>query len=140
MTIIFDFNRTLYNPETAALMPGALQLLEALRATGHTLYLVSKKEAGREAKPETLGINSFFTQMYFVEEKGEALKKIISASPTPVFVVGDYLYEEVRIGNKLGAKTIWFKAGRFANLLPEEADDEPWRSVTSLEEVLPLIR
>ncbi len=120
-------------------MPGALELLRALKGAGHNLFLVSKLEAGREETLTALGMSSFFEETFFVEEKGETLKKIISTSPSPVFLVGDHLYSEIRLGNKLGGKTIWLKVGRFANLLPEEPDDEPWRTVSSLEEVLPLI-
>lgn len=139
MTIIFDFNRTIYDPEQGTAMPGALELLRALKAAGHNLFLVSKLEAGREDALKTLGMSSFFAETFFVEEKGETLKKIIHASPTPVYVVGDYLYEEVRIGNELGARTIWLRAGKFKDLTPQGARDVPWRTIAHLQEVLPLI-
>ncbi|MES2006772.1 MAG: HAD hydrolase-like protein [Patescibacteria group bacterium] len=139
MTIIFDFNRTLFNPDTRALMPGAFELLQGLFTQGHTLALISRLEADREDTFRNLKIEQFFSSVEFVEEKGEALKKIITASLPPVYVVGDHLHDEIRAANRLGAKTIWFKRGRFANLVPEEKDDEPWRVIDDLMQVKGLI-
>lgn len=139
MTIIFDFNRTIYDPDAGALVPGALVLLQNLFAKGHTLFLVSKLEAGREAALEHLGIRHFFTDAKFVENKREALEEIIRASPPPVYVMGDHLHDEIRAGNALGARTIWLKRGRFMNLIPEGKDDEPWRTVDDLMHIEELI-
>src|SRR4051812_25023474 len=46
MTIIIDFNRTIYDPEVGELLPGALDLLQTLQGAGHELYLVSRIEVG----------------------------------------------------------------------------------------------
>lgn len=139
MTIIFDFNRTIYDPDTGALVPGALALLQNLSAIGHKLYLVSKFEAGREAALDELGIARYFEAASFVDDKRNAFEKIIRASAAPVFVIGDHLHGEIRIGNSLGAKTIWLRRGRFAHLTPEEKDDEPWRVIDDLMQAEELI-
>lgn len=139
MTIIFDFNRTIFNPETGSLLSNALEVLKTLRGRGHTLYLVSRLEPGREAALSDLGIDGYFKEAKFVNDKREALKEIISASPSPTYVIGDYLHDEIRAGNELGAKTIWLKRGRFADLIPKNKDEEPWHTIDDLMEVLELI-
>jgi FMN phosphatase YigB (HAD superfamily) len=57
----------------------------------------------------------------------------------PVYVVGDYLHNEIRMGNKLGAKTIWFKQGRFSTLEPETEQDIPWKTITDMKQLHELI-
>ena len=136
MTIIYDFNRTIFDPETGTLMDGALTLLQIHTAEGHTLHLVSKREADREATLARLGIGKYFDSVQFVEEKQDALKALIEAAETPVYVIGDHLHSEIRLGNRLGARTIWLKRGRFADLRPEGPDDMPWRTISHLGELL----
>ena len=43
--VIFDFNRTLYDPDSRQLAEGALQLLGRLRSRGYAMCLISKKSA-----------------------------------------------------------------------------------------------
>jgi FMN phosphatase YigB (HAD superfamily) len=135
MKIIFDFNRTLYDPDTDALVPGVLELLAELSALGAELHLVSKLEAGREDTLESLGLCNFFTTTAFVEDKEHAIRRIAESSTLPMYVVGDHLHNEIRIGNKYGAKTVWFKRGKFMELKPESEYDVPWRTAGDMKEV-----
>lgn len=139
MTIIFDFNRTLYNPDTMTLMEGAMAMLRTLKELGHSLYLVSKREAGRTKALEELEISEFFTDICFVDTKEAAIEKIIREAADTTYVIGDYLHNEIRIGNRLGARTIWFQRGKFAHLTPETRHDIPWRTVQTLDDVPVLI-
>jgi FMN phosphatase YigB (HAD superfamily) len=140
MNIILDFNRTLFDPETAALLPDALELLQDLHKKGHTLHLISRLEPGRETTLESLGIQVFFTSIAFVDNKEKPMAEVIKkAGGKCVYVIGDHLYGEIRIGNRLGAKTIWLKRGRFAGLMRTSLDDEPWRTVEHLKEIKELI-
>lgn len=136
MIIIFDFNRTLYDPETGGLFDGAIELLSKLSARGDELHLVSKLEPTRSLAFLTkLGIAHFFKTTAFVTDKSDALRRLIETAPAPVYVVGDYLHGEIRIGNKHGAKTIWLKHGMFSSLMPEMQDDVPWRTVRNMKEI-----
>lgn len=45
--IIFDFNRTLFDPEQSALAPGALALLDVAKNKGYTLVLLAKAAPSR---------------------------------------------------------------------------------------------
>jgi len=140
MTIIFDFNRTLFDPETGLLLEGAQAVLAKHHGEGKTLHLISRKEGDRDETLERLGIKGFFTSVSFVEDKHEALRQRIASSEGPVYIVGDHLHTEIRFGNRYGAKTVWLKRGRFSNLLPETDEDIPWRTIGSLMELnnLPL--
>lgn len=135
MTIIFDFNRTVFDPDSGALVPGALRLLTTLKERGVPLHLVSKREAGRDDALQRLGIAHFFLSTSFVDDKEERLRELISESSDTTYVIGDHLHNEIRIGNRHGAKTIWLKRGRFASLTPESDEDHPWRTVSNLHEI-----
>ena len=56
--------------------------------------------------------------------------------PYELAVVGDRLKKEIKIGNKLGMKTIWFQSGKFASELPETEEEKPVHIITHLLEVL----
>ena len=136
MTILFDFNRTLYDPETGELMVGAYDLLSALSSNGHVLHLISKFEPERMESLQNLGIRNFFQSVSFVPDKSETMRKIIESSQDTVLVVGDHLHGEIRIGNRLGARTVWLKRGRFSSLEPEGPEDQPWATIEELTDIL----
>lgn len=136
--MIIDYNRTLYDPEEDCLFQGALELLQALKKKEVTLVLVSRKEEGRSTRLSELGIEDFFSEILFVEEKNEQLFRAIRTRYPGQFcyVLGDYLYQEIRAGNQACAATIHFKHGKFAECVPESHEDIPDVVVTQLSEVL----
>ena len=136
MIIIFDFNRTIYDPETDACVPGVGAVLAELFARGETLHLVSRREPGREGVLASLDVEHFFTSVSFLDEKETAIRRIIQAANETVYVVGDHLHDEIRIGNRLGARTVWLRRGKFAGLMPEMDEDVPWRTIEDIREVL----
>lgn len=136
--IIFDFYRTLYDPDIEDLMPDSLMVLKSLWQSNFELILITRKEQGRPELIESLDIDKYFSQILQVNEKGRALQKVIKSHPERSFVViGDRAHEEIVIGNKLGTKTIWLRAGKFASELPESF--KPTHTVNSLIEILPLL-
>ena len=139
MTILFDFNRTLFDPEKQELCDGALPLLSALEESGATLYVLSRIEVGRPALLDSLGIRRYFVEVLFVEDKRSAIQKIVTEASDTTYVVGDHLHDEIRIGNTCGARTVWVRHGKFADLKPEGVHDVPWRTVRALAEVHSLL-
>ena len=133
MIIIFDYNRTLYDPETGELVVGAREAVEALSARGATLHLVSRNEPGRTDALHALGLAEYFASISFVDDKEAPMRKIAETANAPLYVVGDHLHNEIRIGNRIGARTVWLKAGKFEGLVPESPHDEPWRTIERLE-------
>ncbi|KND47527.1 MAG: hypothetical protein AB199_03795 [Parcubacteria bacterium C7867-004] len=139
MTIIFDFNRTIYDPETDTAVPGALEALTHFAERGMTLHLVSRREGGRDDVLDTLGVRDFFASVAFVGDKGPVIQELVSGSSGTVYVVGDYLQSEIRAGNKAGAKTIWLKRGLFAGHAPTYGTDVPWATIKHMQELIEII-
>ncbi len=143
IVVVFDFNRTLYDPDTKALLPGVMQLLDELKARSVPMYLVSKADESRPQLLGELGLEGFFADSFFVERKDPALfleiTRRANVHPKDTYVIGDYLHKEIRSGNQSGMKTIWLKRGKFADLKPESETDVPWRTVEEMNDVLELI-
>ncbi|MCH8986880.1 HAD hydrolase-like protein [Patescibacteria group bacterium] len=141
--IIFDFNRTLYDPEVESLNPDAIFVLKTLQKRGFEFYLVSRKERNRKNLIKKLGIRPYFKRVIITRKKNEELfRDILSyaqVAPRNSFVIGDRTQEEIFLGNKCGMKTIWFKTGRFANELPKSKDEEPTYIVRRLKEIIRIV-
>ena len=138
MKIIIDYNRTLFDPETRDLYPGAFTLLEQL-AVRHDLYLVSKNEPGRSTRLEQLGISRFFKQTYFVEEKTPDLFVSILENAQG-FVIGDKLNSEIAAGNAANCVTIRVCQGKYALELAQNSGQQPTHTVLSLVEVPEIVK
>lgn len=142
-TLIFDLNRTLYDPETSELLPDTLPVLQSLKERGIHMHLLSRNEPGRSNLLHEHGIFDFFDTIQFAEEKSAlvfaSIIRSIGVAPADIYVIGDYLHEDVRFGNQCGSRTVWLKRGKFSFLQPEGPDDEPWKTVTGLLEILDCI-
>jgi phosphoglycolate phosphatase-like HAD superfamily hydrolase len=99
-TIIFDFNRTIYDPELEALLPDALETIETLLARKYSLHLVSRNEIGRENILLELNLVKYFKTVTLVETKSAEIFSVIidaeEAALKDVYVIGDYRHEDVR--------------------------------------------
>lgn len=139
MNIIFDYNRTLFDPETQSLYPGVPVLLKSLSLL-HTLFLVSRKEPIRMQTIDQLGIAHLFTQVLFVEQKTPELFATLVSNPEGTLVVGDCLRSEIEAGNLFGATTVHIKQGMFRNELPAYPMQVPTYTLDSLDELPALIQ
>ena len=119
--IIFDFNRTLYDPEKGVLIEGAAEIIEHC-SRSHRLALISMREKGRDGLIGTLGIASFFSSIVITDAKtAELFKEVIAscgATPGETVIIGDRVTDEIAIGKEIGTKAIWFRAGKFASIEP----------------------
>ena len=142
--IIFDFNRTLYDPDADKLISGAKFVLRILCRRGFSLYLISRAGKSRRALIRSLGIEHYFSRVIVAKEKSKKDFKRIVASKTvdrhSSFVVGDRVRKEIRIGNELGLQTIWLCAGKFAGERPVKKIEQPIHTARSLRDVLRIIR
>lgn len=139
MKIIFDYNRTIFNPETDTLYDGVFELLKDL-SLKHNLVLVSKDEMGREAKLKDFGIVKYFDNTIFVEEKTAEIFKSLVKDNEKVLVVGDRVRGEISIGNKLGFITIWVNQGKFANEIPRNQNEIPNHSISEIKYLSEIIK
>lgn len=141
MNIIFDYNRTLFNPENNQLYEGVYEILDNL-SKEHQLFLFSYNEFGREKFMKDIDITKFFSKIALVENKNEEnMSALIENNPDKTtFIVGDRLRDEIAIGNKLGYQTIWLRKGKFASELPASADEHPKHTINSIEEIYNIIK
>lgn len=138
MKIIFDYNRTIFDPETNELYPGVFELLRYLQPN-HELFLVSRNEPDRLKRFETFGLTNIFKKVYFVPEKNLELFKKISNNEKNTFVIGDSLNDEIKIGNTLGFLTIRIKQGKFKDVKPTSTDEIPNFELNNIESIRDLI-
>ncbi|XLQ19693.1 MAG: HAD hydrolase-like protein [Candidatus Moraniibacteriota bacterium] len=141
--IIFDFNRTIYNPENKELISGAFDVLTKLYSEkNNILYLISRNEGEekRELILEQFKIKKYFKEVLFVDKKNVQLfKRIIKeerVKTEQVYVIGDYLHEEIRYGNICGVNTIWFRNGKFRNMKEKCVEDKPNKVITNIKEII----
>jgi len=142
--IIFDFNRTIYDPDKNCLAPYVKFILRILIRRGFTLYLISQANLSREDLIGNLGIKQYFSKIIITKNKSKkdferiVALKLIDRNAS--FVIGDRTRKEIRIGNSLGLQTIWFKAGKFANEKPRTKNEQPKYAVRKLKDVLKIIK
>jgi len=141
--IVFDFNRTLHDPDSDSLVPNVRLVLDELKNKGHTLPLLSRREGGRDAPVDSLGTRDYFSKAYFVDQKSvDNFKVILSeydARASSGFVVGDYVPDEIAFGNKIGTTTIWARRGKFSDLTPALPHEHPNYTVRNLRDILEII-
>jgi putative hydrolase of the HAD superfamily len=140
--VVFDFNRTLFDPDQGRLIDGALELLEKLKTAGHFLILLGKAPRGRGELIKELGIEKYFNKIILKDEKTiedfKTAKKLVPPD-SYAYAVGDRIKKEILLANLAGFKTIWFKNGRYAVEEPSTEDEQPWMTINSLNELYNLV-
>jgi FMN phosphatase YigB (HAD superfamily) len=130
--IIFDWGRTLHDPQVDALFPGVLQLIKRLSET-YILVLVSlavtqTTEERRKTIAESGVADYFKVILVNTEHKDEMYDEVIKdlgLSSDEVALVDDQVIRGVAWGNRHDALTVWLKKGKFSEKLPNEETGEP---------------
>lgn len=137
--IIWDFNRTLYNPDAGALIEGAVDVLICARQKGYTSILFSKNKAGEtpiKEQLDRLDISEYFQAVIESEEKDikdiERLLSLYLPDKTNSYLISDRAQTDISVGNALGFKTVWFKNGKFAHDLPRTTKETPLFTIDRL--------
>lgn len=140
--VIFDFYRTLYDPGTGHVMPGARMLLSELRRRGVRMCLVSMGGGDRERELASTGLREFFVEVFIVPEKSVGVfERCLAALRLPrseVAVVGDHPFKEIAIGNEMGLFTVWLCQGVVVRHFSASTVGASV-TVSSLREVLPAL-
>lgn len=136
--IIFDWKRTLYDPSTGSLLPGAGDVLQTLSERPLDLILIGKGGTDMDDALDTLGVRSYFSAVHFVPGKSNELfgQYISRESPQSTLVVGDRAQGEIAIGKRLGASAIWLRAGQFSDELPLPDLPPPDQIIRDISELL----
>lgn len=143
-SIIFDWKRTLYDPDSKTLISGARELLEFVQNKNIPMILMGKVkgEEDMEGEVERLGVRTFFKQIIFAEgvkDPNRFMPYISKDDSKKTVFIGDRVRSELEIGKKLGTTTIWVKQGKFATEEPENEDQKPDYTVLSLHECIRLL-
>lgn len=141
--VIFDFNRTLFDPESGKLLPKARFVLRTLLRRGFGLFLISRREKSRAGLIKKLKISTYFSGKVFSEEKSvDDFAKLLGSNinRNSGYVVGDRVREEIKIGNILKLKTIWLKSGKFSKETPRTKNETPDFKIDHLNEILRILK
>jgi putative hydrolase of the HAD superfamily len=132
--------------EMTACLPGAIEGLEALRALGLKLALVTNGSAATQrAKIERFGLARLFDHIQIEGEAGfgkpeeQAYRHAMAAldvAPHETWMVGDHLEWEVAMPQRLGLRAVWCDG--FARGLPADAGVTPDHVIVSLRELAEL--
>ncbi|OGM20813.1 hypothetical protein A2863_01570 [Candidatus Woesebacteria bacterium RIFCSPHIGHO2_01_FULL_38_9b] len=140
--IIFDFNRTLFNPETNKFSHNVGKILTKL-SKGFSLGLISSREKGREDLIKTWKTAKLFrcTKIVKIKTESEFIKmsNLLNANPKYIVVVGDRIKDEILIGNRLGMVTVWLKKGKFSSEIPQKISEEPDFIINNLSQLTKLL-
>jgi FMN phosphatase YigB (HAD superfamily) len=141
-TVIFDWKRTLYDPDDKVLIPGSRELLDALRSKGMQMALIGKGDEDMHAEVERLGVKEYFSHISFREGvKDDALfSEHMSKDPHETLFIGDRIRSELAVGKRLEAQTMWVRQGKFADEAPESEAQQPDHMVFSLSEAAQLLK
>jgi len=139
--IIFDFNRTLYLPEINKIPEKTVQLLNKLKNEGFGMALLAKKEKNRNKLIEK--VSFFFIIIKQVNKKSEKdfiyILDKLNFKKKEAIVIGDRIKSEIKIANKAGIKTIWYRNGKFKDELPNNKYEYPNYTITEIEELPKLL-
>ena len=134
---IFDFNRTLFDPEQNRIEEDAFPLLELIRAKRYKLALLSV--GGEEREEQIQPIASFFDAIVIVPDKSERcfleIAQQLAVKPSTIIVVGDRIEREIVLGKKCGMKTIWLQRGQFSTERPKNEQEQPDYTFTCLSDI-----
>lgn len=141
--IIFDFLRTIFDPDKESFLENAICVLENLRSE-NTLVLYTSQEGdkNREEKLTKLQMEIFFDEICLVETKNKRTIRSIAQrhgkTKKNVIVVGDRVRSEIKIGKQNGFETIWLRKGKYQDELPSEKDEQPDYMIDDLKDLLKL--
>lgn len=141
-TCIFDWKRTLYDPQTHGLIDGALDVLKWLQSQQAKVVLIGKGTQDMYDEVDRLGVKAYFSYIHFREgPKDISLYTQFIDIPRPkdTVIIGDRITSEISVGNSLGATTIWIRQGKFADEAPTQPQQQPNHTITALPELVPLL-
>lgn len=140
--VIFDFNRTLFDPTIYALYDGVKPMLQEL-SSRKQIFLYSRKSWNRGGLLRRLEIDDYFKGAYFVEQKTkENLGQILSEhglEPRECVIVGDMIADELCVGSELGVTTVWFCPDIFDGVEAQGVQCVPEHTVKTIEELRDLL-
>jgi len=144
--IIFDWGRTLYDPERSRLFPETKSVLANL-SKKYKLAIVSLVSEGtvtdRSKLLKAQGVDRYLSSVMFSPlQKNTSyvgtLRKL-KVRPREVAIVDDRVVRGIRWGNRYGCITVWLRRGKFKDELPTNDVDSPMFTIMNLNELLAIL-
>lgn len=145
--LVFDWNRTLFDPETGKESPGAYEVLKECVSRGLRLALASSagKAADttvetRVAQIEASPLRRFFEIVKITNgDKDVMMDEIVihfNTERKKILIVDDRMVRGIRYGNQKGIPTAWLQKGKFSTEAPTEETGIPTFILASLKDLL----
>ncbi len=134
--------------EHIELFPDVLPGLKALKKQGLKLVLITSGIFERQSKKiELLGLQKEFDLILIHDIEKDVSKEAkfkfalrkLNLKPSDVVVIGDRIYNEIKIANKLGMVSVRMLKGRYKSLRPRNALEEPDYAIKGVSELQPLL-
>ncbi len=143
--IIFDWVGTLAE-RGRKLFPFSKEVLINLKSRGYKLGLVSIAGFGIERRWEDLqetGVIDFFDsiQIDVIKTPKHYLDcmKSMRTLPDSTIIVDNEMMAGIKLGNKLGCRTVWIQKGEYAHEIPNEDTGEPTYKIDSVKDLITLL-
>ena len=81
-----------------------------------------------------------FKRTLFVNSKTVEVFETIARTGENVYVIGDNIYGEIKIGNQMNFITVLVKQGKFSSLLPIMKDHRPKYTINDIRELKELLK
>ncbi len=138
--IIWDFNKTLYNPDTQKLYNGAKELLEncskRYKQAIVTAALLNPNK--RRNLIKKINIEKYFEQIVINIKTPKIFSTLcdqIYCSSKDTYVIGDGYLKEISAGNQLNMKTIWIDRKGTSKLKEKILRLKYWKKISCLSEL-----
>lgn len=135
LTLLIDWNRTLYDPEKKSCYPDAVPFLRSLQKKC-VVYIVSAGEIPptRQQKKRVL---PYIDDFIIAPKTKELFTKIVKNTPkNRVVVIGDSITQEITIANKLTYTSVRILRGTYKDDIPTIKNEMPTYTVYTLKEIL----
>jgi ribonucleotide monophosphatase NagD (HAD superfamily) len=140
-SIIFDWKRTLYDPEGSNLIDGAVEVLNYFSRHNIPMFLIGKGQKEMHDETIRLDVAKYFQDILFVESSknpNDFFRFMKMNERYKTLIIGDRIKSEIKLGNSVDATTIWIRRGKFANEEPESEDEKPNYTVNNLLGIIDL--
>jgi len=146
--IIFDWGRTIYDPETKQLFPETINTLSYLKAK-YDMAIVALATKGEHIIEERMNfikennLDKYFTEILMdIENKDslyEAFINKFNIVPEKLIIVDDRVVRGIKWGNNFGCTTVWVKNGKFSEELPYNETGQPTYTIKNIGELVGIL-
>ena len=146
--IIFDWGRTLFDPEKKIELPDSVEVLAYCKKKGYKICVASLVRADtieeREGQIKNFNLGKYIDDIEVSDEKEkdtilDNLIKRLDISRKEILMVDDRMVKSIKYGNKNGHPTVWLQHGPFSNELPNIETGIPTHIIKSLIELKNII-